>query len=86
MGILKTILWILLGYYLLKLVARLARPWASRYAQRKMEEAFRRAAPYRDPSPRNDTRAGEVSIDKRPPARRPSGNKVGEYIEFEEIE
>lgn len=86
MGILKTILWILLGYYLLRLVARLARPWLSRYAQRKMAEAFGQGGPYRDPGTRDNSRVGEVSIDKRPPSRKASGKKVGEYIEFEEIE
>jgi hypothetical protein len=86
MGILKTILWILLGYYLLKLVARLARPWIRRYAQRKMEEAFRQAAPHREPATSDNTRVGEVSIDKKPPSRTPSGQKVGEYIDFEEID
>lgn len=86
MGVLRTIFWILLGYYLLKLVSRLLRPWAHAYARKKSEELFRQAAERQGGSPHSAHREGEVTIDKKPPVRKPSGKKVGEYIEFEEIE
>ena len=86
MGVLRTIFWILLGYYLLKLVGRLFRPWAHAYAKRKSEELFRQAAERQGAQPHSERPEGEVIIDKKPPARKSSGKKVGEYIEFEEIE
>jgi hypothetical protein len=86
MGVLRTIFWILLGYYLLKLVSRLLRPWAHAYARKKSEELFRQAAERQGGKPHSAHREGEVIIDKKPPARKSSGKKVGEYIEFEEIE
>lgn len=86
MGVLRTIFWILLGYYVLKLISRLLRPWLHDYAQKKTEEMFRRAASGPGGESSFVGREGEVTIDKKPPARKSSGKKVGEYIEFEEIE
>ncbi len=86
MGVLRTIFWILLGYYVLKLVSRLLRPWAHAYARKKTEEMFRQAASGPGREPDFGTREGEVTIEKKPPVRKSTGKKVGEYIEFEEIE
>ena len=86
MGVLRTIFWILLGYYLLKLVSRLLRPWAHAYARRKTEEMFRQASSNQGGQSHSGHPEGEVIIDKKPPIRKSSGKKVGEYIEFEEIE
>lgn len=86
MGVLRTIFWILLGYYVLKILGRLFRPWAHAYARKKTEELFRQAAERQGGQPRAQNQEGEVSIDKKPPVRQSSGKKVGEYIEFEEIE
>lgn len=86
MGVLKAIFWILLGYYVLKLISRLLRPWLHAYARKKTEQMFRQAASGPGGESSFRSREGEVTIDKKPPARKSSGNKVGEYIEFEEIE
>lgn len=86
MGVLRTIFWILLGYYVLKLVSRLFRPWAHAYARKKTEELFRQAAERQGAQPHARNQEGEVIIDKKPPVRKSGGKKVGEYIEFEEIE
>ena len=86
MGFLKTVFWILLGYYLLKIAGRLLRPWAQRYVRRKAEDYFQQAsAPAREDQSGPD-RVGEVTIDRRPPARKRSSAKVGEYIEFEDVD
>jgi hypothetical protein len=86
MGVLRTIFWIVLGYYLLKIIGRLIRPWLHSYARRKTEDLFRQASM----DPRNtegfESRVGEVTVDKTPPGQRHSNNKVGEYIEYEEVE
>ena len=86
MGVLRTLLWILLGYYALKLLARLLRPWFHAYARKKTEEMFRQAASGASSKEDPESRVGEVTIDKKPAERKASGKKVGEYIEFEEIE
>jgi hypothetical protein len=86
MGVLKTILWILLGYFLLKLIARLLRPWLLAYARRKTGDFFEQAAAKAQQPREASGTEGEVSIDKKPPRRANSGKKVGEYIEYEEIE
>lgn len=86
MGVLRTIFWILLGYYALRLLSRLLRPWLHAYARKKTEEMFRQAASGPSGESNFGNREGDVTIDKKPPARKSSGKKVGEYIEFEEIE
>ncbi len=85
MGVLKTLFWIILGLYALRLLGRLLRPWLQAYARKKTEEMFRQAASRtqtEEPAPKT----GEVTIDKKPSRRETSKNKVGEYIEYEEIE
>ena len=86
MGVLRTIFWILLGYYLLKITGRLLRPWLHSYAQRKTADLFREAAANQGYTQDVGQKEGEVTIDKKPPARRPSNSNVGEYIDYEEVE
>lgn len=86
MGFLRTVLWILLGYYLLKLLGRLLRPWFGRFLQKKASEFYENASSQARDQNDGQGRVGEVTIDRRPPARKHSSSKVGEYIEYEEIE
>ncbi len=86
MGVLKTVLWILLGYFLLKAIGRLLRPWLLAFARKKTSEFFQQASTNRPNYQSHPTPEGEVIIDKKPPIRTRSGKKVGEYIEYEEIE
>jgi len=62
MAFLKTILIILLGYYLLKILARLFAPKIINYAAKKTESHFKQAFEGFEPE------------------------KVGEYIDFEELD
>ena len=79
-----TILVLLLLYYGLKFLFRLARPYLMRYFAKKMAEKFGQgASPFDAYNPRPE---GEVSIDKTPPKSSKSKNIVGEYIEYEEID
>lgn len=86
MGVLKTVLWILLGYFFLKVIGRLLRPWLLAYARRKTGEFFQQASTHGKQSQPGAAPEGEVIIDKKPSQRANSGKKVGEYIEYEEIE
>lgn len=84
MTFLKFLAFTILGYYLLKFLFRLLSPWLMRYAARKTEEHFKRQFGQAGEPEREE---GEISVEK--PIRdrpRSSGKKVGEYIEFEEID
>ena len=79
-----TILVLLLLYFGLKFLFRLAKPFLMRYLAKKMAEKFGQSA---HPFEANNRRPeGEVSIDKTPPKTSKSKNVVGEYIEYEEID
>ncbi len=84
MTFLKFLAFTILGYYLLKLIFRLLSPWLMRYAARKTEEHFKKRF---GQAPGQERQEGEVSVERPQPRRsKPSGDKVGEYIEFEEID
>lgn len=83
-SLLTTILVLLLLYFGLKFIFRLARPFLMRYIAKKMAEKFGQGAnPFEAAQQR---REGEVSIDKTPTSARKSEKVVGEYIEYEEID
>ena len=88
MGFLTTILLILLIYYLLKILVRWFAPKLFSYAARKTEEHIRErfeGFEYQNTSHRQEE--GEVIItNKKRTNKNSSSDKVGEYIDFEEIE
>ncbi len=86
MGILKFLLFLLLGYYFLLLLGRLLGPWLRRYARRKTEEYFQEAFQGRAQEDPGSNRTGEVTIDRKPTRKQTPGEPVGEYIEYEEVE
>ena len=86
MGFLRTVFFILLGYYLLSWLSKLLRPWLRKYAARKTEAYFQRAFDQRGYGQEAERPIGEVTVQKRPPRTKTNKQPVGEYIEFEEIE
>lgn len=79
-----TILVILLLYFGLKFIFRMARPFIMRYLAKKMAEKFGQGPnPFESSKQRPE---GEVTIDKKPQSNPSTGKVVGEYIEFEEID
>ena len=87
MAFLKTILVILLIYYLLKILARWFAPKIFSYAAKKTEERFRENfGGFTDQSPVDEEQIGDVIIDKKQNKQNNSSKKVGEYIEFEELD
>ncbi|WP_179344826.1 DUF4834 family protein [Winogradskyella ursingii] len=90
MGLLRTILIILLLYFGFKILARLFAPLLMRFVAKKAEEKFGQQFGGR-PHP-NQTRKqqkqkeGETVIDKMPNQDKSSNEKVGEYIDYEEID
>lgn len=87
MAFLKTLLFILLGYYLLKIVARFFAPRLISYAIKKTEARFKQAFEGFDVGGAfREERYGDVIINKTPKTKTRKSENVGEYIEFEEID
>jgi len=86
-GFLRTLLIILAFYYALKVVTRLAAPYIMRYFGSKMQERYGGNFNYQNrQSQTQRPKEGETVIDKMPKQEQSSNSKVGEYIDFEEIE
>jgi hypothetical protein len=87
MAFLKTILFILLGYYLLKLLARIFAPKILSYAAKRTEAHFRETfGDNGQGRPKEERRVGDVIIEKRTTTKKTDSEKVGEYVDFEEID
>lgn len=87
MAFLKTILVILLVYYLLKILMRLFAPKILNYAAKKTESHFRKTFEGFDQgSNSNEEQVGDVIINKKSARKKNNSEKVGEYIDFEEID
>ena len=84
-GFLRTILIILLVYYGVKILMRLFAPYFVRYMSKKMQERFGGQFQQQQPE-RKGPKEGETVIDKMPQQHRTSDKKVGEYIDYEEID
>ena len=88
MGLLKTILIIALVYYGLKVLSRIFAPLLVKYASKKMEERFGgQFGQHQNNTTGRETskKEGEVTIDKMPQSKT-SNKKVGDYVDFEEID
>ena len=88
MSFLKAILIFLLIYYLLKILAKWLVPKMFRYAAKKTGEHFKeRYGDFDSSAQKEESHIGDIIIEKnnRTTTRR-SSKKVGEYIDFEEIE
>ncbi len=87
MGILKTILVILLVYYLFKILARWFAPKLFAYAAKRTEKHFREQFENFQTFNQDEQRPeGDVSIDKKPTSNKGTSKDIGEYIDFEELE
>lgn len=87
MGFLKTILIILLVYYLLKILARWFAPKIFSYAAKKTEKHFRDTfEAFQNQVNEQQGDNGEISLDKRMSKNKNPSDNVGEYIEFEELD
>ena len=90
MGLLRTVLIILLIWFGLKILSRLFAPVLMKFVAKKAEERFgqqfgdfQNQAQQRADQNRSE---GETVIDTMPKQNKASNEKVGEYIDFEEIE
>ena len=84
-GFLRTILIILLVYYAVKILTRMFAPYLVRYMSKKMQQRYGgQFQQYQEP--RQQYNEGETIIDKMPEKDESSNKKVGEYIDYEEID
>ena len=84
-GFLRTILIILLVYYGIKILTRMFAPYLVRYMSKKMQQRYGgQFQQYQEP--RQQYNEGETIIDKMPEKDESSNKKVGEYIDYEEID
>ena len=86
MGLLRTILIILLIYYGVKVLSRIFAPFLVRFVAKKAEQKFGGYQNQANDRRRQKEKEGETVIDKMPQQPQKSNEKVGEYIDFEEID
>ncbi|MGB5204969.1 DUF4834 family protein [Eudoraea sp.] len=88
MGFLRTILIILLVYYMLKLFAKWFGPRIVGYAARRTEKHFKdkfdQFQGYQNQE--DNTNEGEIIIEKKTVQKNKNSEQLGEFIDFEEIE
>ena len=81
---LRTILIILLVYYIFKIVMRFAFPFLVKKFMGKVEKKFQEQQGNR--TNKQTTKVGETIVDKTPNSDKKSNDSVGEYVDYEEIE
>lgn len=87
MALLKTILTIVLVYYLFKMLARLFAPKIINYAAKKTEAHFKeRFGDFTQQNTTREEKVGDVVIEKKRQDKNSTSKKVGDYIDFEEID
>ena len=86
MVLLETILILLIVYYGLKLLWRWLGPSLLKFAVKKTEERFQEQFNTYQNMRQPSENEGETTIIRNPKRNRKSSKKVGEYIDFEEID
>lgn len=83
MQLLRTILIILTFYYGFKLISRYVLPFfLKRYINKVQDRARQQYKNQQEPN----VKVGETVIDKKPLNTNQSNNKVGEYVDYEEVD
>ncbi len=83
MGLLRTIVFIVLIYYVLKIIGRYALPFFIKRFMGKMEDKMKQQQ--QGFEKKEEVNIGETVIDKKP-KNNTSNKNVGEYIDYEEVE
>lgn len=89
-GLLRTVLTILVVYFVFKILARLFAPLLLRFVAKKAEQKFgQQFGGFKNQANQKQQQAqkeGETVIDKMPNQNKQSNSKVGEYVDYEEID
>lgn len=83
---LQTILIILLVYYGIKILVKWLTPYFLRYLTRKVGKKFEQSFGSNPYEHSKNQKVGEVTIDKGPSKNKKRKSKVGEYVDYEEID
>ncbi len=83
-SILKTVLIILLIYFGFKIFIKWFGPLILKWFLKRIGQKFQQQ--FNGPSPTNASKTGKVDIETDLPKSGKTNKKVGEYIDFEEIE
>ncbi|CAM1362899.1 DUF4834 family protein [Tenacibaculum soleae] len=83
MNFLRTILIIILVYYVLKFLVKLFAPYLLKKAVDKVQK---KAAQQYNNQQESTVDEGKTVVDKKPQTTKQSNNSVGEYVDFEEID
>lgn len=86
MTFLKTVLIVLLVYLGLKFLFKLATPYLMRYISKKAGQQFESFFQSNPNTHSKREKEGSITIDKMPSRKSRSSKKVGEYVEYEEVE
>jgi len=86
MVLIQTILFLILVYYALKLLVRWLAPKLFGYAMKKTQERFGGQFTQHNYREQNKSQEGETSIFTKSSRKSNPSKKVGEYIDFEEID
>lgn len=85
-GFLRTVLIIVLIYYGVKILMRLSAPYMAKFLSKKMQERYGEQFGQQQSPNRSSGKEGETVIDTMPKQTPTSNKKVGEYIDYEEID
>lgn len=85
-GFVRTILIIVLVWYAIKILTRLFAPFLMRYMSNKVQQKFEGQFGQQQQRQQPKQKEGETVIDKIPNRDSSSNSKVGEYIDYEEVE
>lgn len=83
MNFLRTILIIILVYYVLKFLVKLFAPYLLKKAVDKVQK---KATQQYNDQQESTVDEGKTVVDKKPQTTKQSNNSVGEYVDFEEID
>lgn len=86
MTFLKTILIVLLVYFGLKILIRLATPYILRYISKKAGQQFEQFFGNNPDMKAQQEKEGDITINKKSAQNPRASKKVGEYVEYEEVE
>ncbi len=84
MGFLRTILILILVYYVLKWLGRILFPVLFQKAVRNFEDKMRQDQGQAGTT--DQVKEGETVIDRKPNPQRETNKNVGEYVDYEEID
>jgi len=90
-GLIKTIVFIIIGYYAVKFLVRLFFPIVVRKVVSKAEESFKQQYQsnqqnYKYNTQQNPSVKDEINLETATSSNPKSTKKVGEYVDYEEIE